>query len=108
MFNWSRTQGWLKFFHHKRSACGNITAMATISTQLRKFKEPTKEEYSRYFFSLPPEEWIKDGSSKDTETEKMDISVVLSLADHNIEDSYVSNDVVFDSDGLPDPDLMHL
>ena len=70
--------------------------MTTISTQLRKFKEPTKEELFRFFFSLPPEEQLQDDGvsvskdEKDSESHKMDISVVLSLADHTIEDSYVS------------------
>ncbi|TDL23752.1 TBC-domain-containing protein [Rickenella mellea] len=71
--------------------------MATISTQLRNFKEPNKEELNRFFFSLPPEEVHANGADTDhanekekafSGTEKMDINAVLSLGEQGLEDSY--------------------
>lgn len=76
--------------------------MATISTQLRKFKEPTKDELTRLFFSLPPEVLavVNDaGSGKGkaaladdqdaTAKGQMDINAVLSMGEEGVEDSYV-------------------
>ena len=87
--------------------------MATISTQLRKFKEPTREELTRHFFALPPREIFADeerqqGSSKNKsqpsssggsgsgngdgnaeEKGEMEINAVLSLGQEGVEDSYV-------------------
>jgi len=63
--------------------------MATISTALRHFKEPTKEQLTHIFFSIPPSldgertENIPEG------VEGMEINAVLSLGDA-VEDSYVS------------------
>ncbi|KAE9405257.1 TBC-domain-containing protein [Gymnopus androsaceus JB14] len=54
--------------------------MSTISTALRNFKEPTKEQVTQNFFSLPPE--------ADEAVEKMDINAVLSLGAEGEEDSY--------------------
>jgi TBC1 domain family member 8/9 len=66
--------------------------MATISTQLRNFKEPTKDHLLHLFFSIPePETSPKNGDKHGVpETEKMEINSVLSLGEHGIEDSYVS------------------
>lgn len=69
--------------------------MATISTQLRNFKEPTKDHLLHLFFSIPevtvPETSPKNGDKQSApETEKMEINSVLSLGEHGIEDSYVS------------------
>ena len=72
--------------------------MATISTQLRKFKEPTKEELTRIFFALPPQvklsgESSSSGKGKDEQdgsaTGQMEINAVLSLGQEGAEDSYV-------------------
>ena len=62
--------------------------MATISTSLRNFKEPTKEELTYIFFSIPPSETGDlggDSVGKDVDN----INAVLSLGE--IEDSYVSD-----------------
>ncbi|KAF4611272.1 hypothetical protein D9613_006620 [Agrocybe pediades] len=58
--------------------------MSTISTALRHFKEPTKEQLTQIFFSLPPLESLKTGE-KDAQ-DRMDINAVLSLGE--AEDSY--------------------
>lgn len=60
--------------------------MATISTALRHFKEPTKEELTEIFFSLPSSGSAESQPSGD-DVDKMDINAVLSVAD-GIEDSY--------------------
>ncbi|KAF9482599.1 TBC-domain-containing protein [Pholiota conissans] len=61
--------------------------MSTISTALRHFKEPTKEQLTEIFFSLPPLEPTGDASAKEShESSKMDINAVLSLGE--TEDSY--------------------
>lgn len=65
--------------------------MSTISTALRNFKEPTKDQLTQIFFSLPSVGSL-DGNEDNQarEGEKVDINAVLSLGD-GIEDSYVSN-----------------
>jgi TBC1 domain family member 8/9 len=67
--------------------------MATISTALRNFKEPTKDQLTQIFFSIPPDAAAKakgkKGDHHDSEP-KMDINTVLSLGVHGVEDSYVS------------------
>ena len=87
--------------------------MATISTVLRNFREPTREELNRIFFALPPDdsESVANGSAssknlkaaekggadaKENEKKKapeergeMEINAVLSLGEEGIEDSYV-------------------
>ena len=60
--------------------------MATISTALRHFKEPTKEQLTQIFFSIPP---LVDGVQGTEEGEGMEINAVLSLGEA-VEDSYVS------------------
>jgi hypothetical protein len=69
--------------------------MAVISTALRHFKEPSKEQLTHIFFSIPPPE--SDGKDKngekisaDQHIEKMDINAVLSFGVQGVEDSYVS------------------
>jgi hypothetical protein len=63
--------------------------MATISTSLRNFKEPTKEELTYIFFSIPPSEnGNLGGENGGQDVDKMDINAVLSLGE--VEDSYVS------------------
>jgi len=72
--------------------------MATISTQLRKFKEPTKDELTRSFFSIPPENEAPEQSEKGKEKGEddhdgapkgqMDINAVLSMGQEGVEDSY--------------------
>ncbi|KZT21183.1 TBC-domain-containing protein [Neolentinus lepideus HHB14362 ss-1] len=59
--------------------------MSTISTQLRTFKEPTKEQLTQLFFSIPPS--ITARSEKDG-LERMEINAVLSLSAEAEEDSY--------------------
>lgn len=61
--------------------------MSIISTALRNFKEPTKEQLTEIFFSLPPLPKTADGG-EDAQDNKMDINAVLSLGE--AEDSYVS------------------
>lgn len=68
--------------------------MATISTQLRNFKEPTKEQLTQLFFSLPSDAPVSEngtpnGNEKGTgEVEKMEINAVLSLGVQGEEDPY--------------------
>jgi hypothetical protein len=63
--------------------------MSTISTALRHFKEPTKEQLTQIFFSLPALEPTTNEHGNDgQDTTKMDINAVLSLGE--VEDSYVS------------------
>jgi len=59
--------------------------MATISTHLRTFKEPNKEQALRLFFSLPPNP--SPAEVGDSNYEKFDINSVLTLESQ--EDSYV-------------------
>ncbi|KDQ50143.1 hypothetical protein JAAARDRAFT_42323 [Jaapia argillacea MUCL 33604] len=59
--------------------------MSTISTQLRNFKEPTKEQLTQLFFSLPPT--LVDQAEQDG-LEKMEINAIVSLSDDAEEDSY--------------------
>ncbi|KAI0080218.1 TBC-domain-containing protein [Panus rudis PR-1116 ss-1] len=60
--------------------------MSTISTQLRNFKEPTKEELNHLFFSLPPD--VRSYDEKGNEQERMEINAVLSLTTEAEEDPY--------------------
>ncbi|KAF8350949.1 hypothetical protein F5887DRAFT_1058935 [Amanita rubescens] len=55
-----------------------------ISTALRNFKEPTKDELTHIYFSIPPST-IADSTSNDID--KMDINAVLTLGDAE-EESY--------------------
>ncbi|KAF5316274.1 hypothetical protein D9619_006577 [Psilocybe cf. subviscida] len=59
--------------------------MSIISTALRNFKEPTKEQLTEIFFSLPPLPKITE-DGEDAQDNKMDINAVLSLGE--AEDSY--------------------
>lgn len=63
--------------------------MSTISTALRHFREPTKEQLTQMFFSLPALESGDEAEKSDgQDVSKMDINAVLSLGE--AEDSYVS------------------
>jgi hypothetical protein len=63
--------------------------MSTISTALRHFREPTKEQLTQIFFSLPAlESGDEAEKSGGQDVSKMDINAVLSLGE--AEDSYVS------------------
>ena len=84
--------------------------MSTISTHLRNFKEPTKDQLTQLFFALPasassgvdahgfangstPVESLEKGKEKsgpEAELEKMEINAVLSLGVQGEEDAYVS------------------
>ncbi|KAF8211085.1 rab-GTPase-TBC domain-containing protein [Mycena galopus ATCC 62051] len=63
--------------------------MSTISTALRNFKEPTKEQQTQIFFSVPTAA-PTTGTEKNPaeEIEKMDINAVLSLGVQGEEDAY--------------------
>ena len=71
--------------------------MSTISTQLRHFKEPTKDQLTEIFFSIPPADYDKRDPGTPVEKlpneeplEKMEINAVFSLGVQGEEDSYVS------------------
>lgn len=64
--------------------------MATISTALRHFKEPTKEQLTHIFFSIPPV--IEGTQPVGEDVEEMEINAVLSLGEA-VEDSYVSTTI---------------
>ncbi len=64
--------------------------MATISTHLRNFKEPTKEELNLLFFSLPVDAETHGGEKgAHGELEKMEINAVLTLGMQGVEEAYV-------------------
>jgi hypothetical protein len=72
----------------------DVDIMSTISTQLRNFKEPSKEQLLHLFFSIPelpitspPDDDDKHSAS---DAARMDINAVLSFGEHGVEDSYVS------------------
>lgn len=66
--------------------------MSTISTHLRNFKEPTREQLNLLFFSLPIDAETHGGEkATNGELEKMEISAVLTLGVQGVEDAYVSN-----------------
>ena len=80
--------------------------MATISTQLRKSRDPTKDELTRHFFAIPDEEDEHGVKSKSLEVNsggssgldyssakegQIEVNAVLSLGQDGVEDSYVSN-----------------
>ena len=71
--------------------------MSTISTALRNFKEPTKEQLTHIFFSLSP----NDAAVKTSEhnVDKMEINAVLSFGVQGVEDSYVSHPFMNNSSG---------
>ncbi|KAL1684148.1 rab-GTPase-TBC domain-containing protein [Schizophyllum commune] len=67
--------------------------MAIISTALRTFKEPTKDELTEMFFSIPPRKdalasMSEKARQEEEDVEKMDINAVLSLGTPGEEDSY--------------------
>ncbi|KAK7031705.1 rab-GTPase-TBC domain-containing protein [Favolaschia claudopus] len=63
--------------------------MSTISTALRNFKEPTKEQLTHIFFSAPNSVPSNGGEKNPAdEIEKMDINAVLSLGVQGEEDAY--------------------
>ena len=75
--------------------------MSTISTALRNFKEPTKDQLTHIFFSIPPDDSTpkEQRGSSDAVAEKMDINAVLSLGVQDVEDSYVGLELnVMDND----------
>lgn len=61
--------------------------MAAITTNLRNYKEPSKEDQTRLFFALPSEAKAGEVGSG-MGAEKMEINAVLTL--QNQEESYVS------------------
>ena len=76
--------------------------MATISTHLRNFKEPTKDQLTQLFFSLPVDPQIEGVPEKEKEKasgssgnggdlERMEISATLTLGVSGVEEPYVSS-----------------
>jgi TBC1 domain family member 8/9 len=63
--------------------------MAAVAAQLRNFKEPSKDQLTQLFFSLPNFEETTDNISRDELPEPMEINAVLSLGIAGQEDSYV-------------------
>lgn len=71
--------------------------MATISTQLRNFKEPTREQLNYLFFAIPPEVEARvnsNGKDKEkggagSELEKIEVGAILSLGVQGVEEAYV-------------------
>jgi TBC1 domain family member 8/9 len=65
--------------------------MATISTQLRSFRDPTKDQLIEHFFSIPSRHLFRNDAERvpHDEPEKMEINAVLSLGVVGEEDSYV-------------------
>ncbi|KAF8517918.1 rab-GTPase-TBC domain-containing protein [Hysterangium stoloniferum] len=63
--------------------------MATINTQFRNFKEPSKDQLLRNFFSLPPLTTLEDlnPNGGKADSERIEINAVLSVTDGQ-EDSY--------------------
>ncbi|KAG9017939.1 hypothetical protein FRB90_000065, partial [Tulasnella sp. 427] len=66
--------------------------MATISTSLRAYKEPSREDHTRLFFALPPEEKAGDVGAG-MGGEKMEINAVLTL--QHQEDSFAGKLYLF-------------
>jgi len=70
-----------------------LSSMATISTALRNFKEPSKDQVIQAFFSIPSSTThsatIGHKNGSEEEVDKMEINAVLSLGEQNVEDSYV-------------------
>jgi hypothetical protein len=64
--------------------------MSTISTQLRNFKEPTKDQLTQVFFSIPSLGSFNEVTKSPEEPERIEINAVLSLGVQGEEDSYVS------------------
>ncbi|KAI0642421.1 TBC-domain-containing protein [Trametes meyenii] len=88
--------------------------MSTISTHLRNFKEPTKDQLTQLFFALPSsvngapsasgsalggapqnEKGEKSVGAAEAELEKMEINAVLSLGVQGEEDSYAGKLYLF-------------
>jgi TBC1 domain family member 8/9 len=70
--------------------------MSTISTQLRNFKDPTKDELTEIFFSIPPSNVEPDGPRREKagandEPQRMEINATLSIGPETDEESYVRN-----------------
>lgn len=80
--------------------------MATISTHLRNFKEPTRDQLTQLFFSLPVDPQIEGPNEKSSSSntaaggdpERMEISATLSLGVSGVEEPYVSWPVRYDGD----------
>ncbi|KIP03429.1 hypothetical protein PHLGIDRAFT_130142 [Phlebiopsis gigantea 11061_1 CR5-6] len=62
--------------------------MATISTQLRNFKEPTREQLNLLFFALPPEVEHYGRENGAGELEKIEVGAILSLGVQGVEEAY--------------------
>lgn len=53
----------------------------SISSQLRNFKEPTKEQQTHLFFALPPD---RPATEKDAELEKMECQASLVVSGEEV------------------------
>jgi hypothetical protein len=63
--------------------------MSMISTHLRNFKEPSKDQLTQIFFSIPS---LEGSANPPSEEETLEINAVLSLGVQGEEESYVSAD----------------
>jgi len=66
--------------------------MSMISTHLRNFKEPSRDQLTQIFFSIPPYASLGSDRKPPSEDEKVEINAVLSLGVQGEEESYVSAD----------------
>jgi hypothetical protein len=66
--------------------------MSMISTHLRNFKEPSRDQLTQIFFSIPPYASLGSDRKTPSEDEKVEINAVLSLGVQGEEESYVSAD----------------
>lgn len=69
--------------------------MAAIAAQLRNFKEPSKDQQTQLFFSLP---YVDETNEGRDDLEPMEINAVLSLGIAGEEDSYVSTSAISNCD----------
>lgn len=63
--------------------------MSTISTQLRNFKEPTREQLNLLFFALPLETENYGRENGGGELETIEVGAILSLGVQGVEEAYV-------------------
>jgi hypothetical protein len=67
--------------------------MSTISTQLRNFKDPTREQITELYFCIPPADapsaYSPNGKPPAEDVEHMDINATLSAGPETEEESYV-------------------
>jgi hypothetical protein len=64
--------------------------MSMISTQIRNFKEPSKDQLTQIFFSIHSYASLDGVRRPISDEEKVEINAVLSLGVQGEEESYVS------------------